>query len=52
MYAVIQLHYLFSEEMINKLFYSILFYFLENLGLFWFVSVCYETVLFVSVVSI
>ena len=26
MYAVIQLHYLYSEEMINKLFYSILFY--------------------------
>jgi hypothetical protein len=25
--------------------------FLENLGLFRFVSVCYETVLFVSVVS-
>ncbi len=34
MYAVIQLHYLFSEEMKNKLFYSILFYFSENLGLF------------------
>ncbi len=27
-------------------------YFSGNLGLFWFVSVCYETVLFVSVVSI
>jgi hypothetical protein len=27
-------------------------YFLENLGLFRFVSVCYETILFVSVVSI
>ncbi len=26
MYAVIQLHYLYSEEMINKLFYFILFY--------------------------
>ncbi len=27
-------------------------YFSENLGLFQFVSVCYETVLFVSIVSI
>jgi hypothetical protein len=31
---------------------SIFGYFSENLGLFQFVSVCYETVLFVSVVSI
>jgi hypothetical protein len=31
---------------------SIFEYFSENLGLFRFVSVCYETVLFVSVVSI
>ncbi len=31
---------------------SIFRYFSENLGLFQFVSVCYETVLFVSVVSI
>ncbi len=31
---------------------SIFGYFSENLGLFRFVAVCYETVLFVSVVSI
>jgi hypothetical protein len=31
---------------------SIFGYFSENLGLFRFVSVCFETVLFVSVVSI
>jgi hypothetical protein len=35
-----------------KQFKSIFGYFSENLGLFQFVSVCYETVLFVSVVSI
>jgi len=32
--------------------YGIFGYFSENLGLFRFVSVCYETVLYVSVVSI
>ncbi len=36
----------------NSLKESIFGYFSENLGLFRFVSVCYETVLFVSVVSI
>ncbi len=36
----------------NSLKESIFGYFSENLGLIWFVSVCYETVLFVSVVSI
>jgi hypothetical protein len=35
----------------NSLKESIFGYFLENLGLFPFVSVCYETDLFVSVVS-
>jgi hypothetical protein len=35
----------------NSLKESIFGYFSANLGLFWFVSVCYETVLFVSVVS-
>jgi len=35
----------------NSLIDSILWYFKENLGLFRFVSVCFETVLFVSVVS-
>jgi hypothetical protein len=36
----------------NRLKESTFGYFSENLGLFWFVSVCYETDLFVSVVSI
>jgi hypothetical protein len=37
----------------NSLKESIFGYFKKkNLGLFWFLSVCYETVLFVSVVSI
>jgi hypothetical protein len=36
----------------NSLIESIFWYFKENLGLFRFVSVCFETVLFVSVVSI
>jgi hypothetical protein len=36
----------------NSLKESIFGNFSENLGLFWFVSVCYETGLFVSVVSI
>jgi hypothetical protein len=36
----------------NSLKESIFGYFSENLGLFRFVSVCYETALFVSVVSI
>jgi hypothetical protein len=36
----------------NSLKESIFGYFSEHLGLFLFVSVCYETVLFVSVVSI
>jgi hypothetical protein len=36
----------------NSLKESIFGYFSENVGLFQFVSVCYETVLFVSVVSI
>ncbi len=36
----------------NSLKESIFGYFSENVGLFRFVSVCYETVLFVSVVSI
>jgi hypothetical protein len=36
----------------NSLKETIFGYFSENLGLFRFVSVCYETVLFVSVVSI
>jgi hypothetical protein len=35
-----------------KQFKSIFGYFSENLGLFRFISFCYETVLFVSVVSI
>ncbi len=35
----------------NSLKESILGYFSKNLGLFWFVSVCYETDLYVSVVS-
>ncbi len=36
----------------NRLKESIFGYFSVNLGLFWFVSIFYETVLFVSVVSI
>jgi hypothetical protein len=36
----------------NSLKESIFRYFSETLGLFQFVSVCYETVMFVSVVSI
>jgi hypothetical protein len=36
----------------NSLKESIFGYFSENLGLFRFVSACFETVLFVSVVSI
>ena len=45
---------MFMVEEKETIFYSILSfgYFSENLGVFRFVSVCYETVLFVSVVSI
>ncbi len=32
----------------NSLIESIFCYFLEKFGLFWFISVCFETVLFVS----
>jgi hypothetical protein len=41
-----------TEDPPNSLKDSVFGYFSENLGLFWFISVCYETVLFVSVVSI
>ncbi len=41
-----------TEDQPKQLIESIFWYFSENLGLFWFVSVCFEPVLFVSVVSI
>jgi hypothetical protein len=41
-----------TEDQPNSLIESIFWYFYENLGLFRFVSVCLETVLFILIVSI
>jgi hypothetical protein len=41
-----------TEDQLKQFDREHIWYFSENVGLFWFVSVCFETVLFVLIVSI